>query len=373
MAVRRNPRRAHLLVSTVLGKHLPCDPRLVYGSGRLLGARVADVLTGTDSGIADEGGQLLAAGLAGDSAATTKLLSLCDQHAAAIRTDAVVIGFAETATALGHSVADAITAPYLHSTRRDDGGARAAMFVEEHSHATDHLLLPADPQLLSRPGPLVLVDDELSTGQTALNTIRALQSAAPARVRYLIATLIDLRSSADRARMAELAVELAVEIEVVSLAAGRLELPSDVLARGLALVAAQPAPVASPIQAAQLRSWPVLDWPAGVNSGGRHGFYPSELDGLSAAAMGCAGVLAAQLRQSGARRVLVLGSEELMYAPLRIAMALAGLLDVEVRFSTTTRSPVLSVDDEAYAIRSRLEFPAHDDPVDGPGARYAYN
>ncbi|MGV9301508.1 phosphoribosyltransferase domain-containing protein, partial [Amycolatopsis sp. NPDC003676] len=29
--LRRNPRRAHLLVSTVLGKHLPTDPRVVIG------------------------------------------------------------------------------------------------------------------------------------------------------------------------------------------------------------------------------------------------------------------------------------------------------------------------------------------------------
>jgi hypothetical protein len=46
----------------------------------------------------------------------------------------------------------------------------------------------------------------------------------------------------------------------------------------------------------------------------------------------------------------------------------------EVRFSTTTRSPVLAVDDPGYAIRSRLVFPAHDEPADdGSRERYAYN
>lgn len=44
-----------------------------------------------------------------------------------------------------------------------------------------------------------------------------------------------------------------------------------------------------------------------------------------------------------------------------------------MRYSTTTRSPVLAVDDPGYAIRTRLAFPAHDDPADGPGERYAYN
>ncbi|HEX5566848.1 MAG TPA: cysteine protease StiP domain-containing protein, partial [Streptomyces sp.] len=76
---------------------------------------------------------------------------------------------------------------------------------------------------------------------------------------------------------------------------------------------------------------------------------------------------------AGARRVLVLGCEELMYAPLRLADALTGATTAEVRYSTTTRSPVLAVDEPGYAIRTRLVFPAHDDPSDGPGPRYAYN
>src|SRR6185437_1150301 len=41
IALRRNPKRAQLLVSTVLGKHLPVDPRVAAGAGRLLGALVA--------------------------------------------------------------------------------------------------------------------------------------------------------------------------------------------------------------------------------------------------------------------------------------------------------------------------------------------
>ena len=44
VGLRRNPRRAQLLVSTVLGKHLPADPRVIAGTGRLLGALVARAL-----------------------------------------------------------------------------------------------------------------------------------------------------------------------------------------------------------------------------------------------------------------------------------------------------------------------------------------
>lgn len=115
LALRRNPKRAHLLVSHVLGKHVPQYPSVVYGAGFQLGRRVRELL--------------------GEAGA---------RHA-------VVLGYAETATGLGHAVADGLgTAPYLHSTRRPVAGvARAGGFEESHSHATSHLLLPEDPDLLT--------------------------------------------------------------------------------------------------------------------------------------------------------------------------------------------------------------------------------
>ena len=71
--------------------------------------------------------------------------------------DAMVLGYAETATALGHTVAEALClADYLHSTRRAvDGVPVLGGFEEAHSHATSHLLLPSDPELLTRHRPLV--------------------------------------------------------------------------------------------------------------------------------------------------------------------------------------------------------------------------
>ncbi|NUP31813.1 MAG: hypothetical protein HOU01_08860, partial [Streptomycetaceae bacterium] len=110
----------------------------------------------------------------------------------------------------------------------------------------------------------------------------------------------------------------------------------------------------------------------GLPDGGRHGFSPDHQARLDAALPALGAQVGAAL--AGARRVLVLGFEELMYVPLRLARALADALpEAEVRYSTTTRSPVLAVDDPGYAIRTRLDFPAHDDPADGPGRRYAYN
>ncbi|WP_433139028.1 phosphoribosyltransferase family protein [Actinomadura nitritigenes] len=382
LAVRRNPRRAHLLVSAVLGKHVPTDPRLVYGSGLLLGelvrARLRDEATSVPSGPLNDA-------LAGAPGAAAALRDALREPRPPV--DAIVLGYAETATALGHSVADALGgAYYLHSTRRPvPGFAAYGGFEEEHSHATSHLLLPSDPVALDRDVPLVLVDDELSTGQTVLNTISTLHALRPRR-HYVLAALVDLRGASDRARVDELAARLGTRIDAVSLAGGRVELPDDVLERGTRIVSelsADSAPAGEDTPSggdaasgggaafgvARVR----LDWPHGVPDGGRHGFLPEHRTALEKDLPRLADAVAAEFGD-GASRVLVLGFEELMYAPLRLAEALADVSPgLDVRYSTTTRSPVLAVDDPGYAIRTRLAFPAHDDPADGPGERYAYN
>ncbi|MFF7474912.1 phosphoribosyltransferase domain-containing protein [Streptomyces sp. NPDC008092] len=398
LALRRNPRRAHLLVSNVLGKHVPQSPAVVYGHGFALGRRVRDLL--------------------GEREAR----------------QSVVLGYAETATGLGHAVADGVgLAPYLHSTRRPVAGVTpAGGFEESHSHATSHLLLPEDPALLAGDGPLVLVDDEFSTGNTVLNTIRDLHARYP-RKRYVVVALVDMRSPADAGRLTDFAREIDARVDLVAAASGTVKLPEGVLEKGQELVAryeesaasgvsssaaasgpvAQfPAPlegvaleaddrfthpgargcVESAATAARARTAPTgphpdddrttshrshltrvdLHWPPGLPDGGRHGFTPAHRVRLESALPLIAARVAEAL-PADARRVLTLGFEELMYTPLRVARELEALVTAEVRYSTTTRSPVLAVDDPGYAIRSRLVFPAHDNPADGPGERYAYN
>ncbi len=357
LAVRRNPRRAHLLVSRVLGKHVPTDPDVVHDGGRRLGALVAQAL---------------------DAYRLTRLEVRPD------RGRVVVLGYAETATALGHIVADVLDAPYLHSTRRRvEQVVPLGGFEESHSHAADHLLLPVDPQLLSAlegDGPLVLVDDEISTGSTALQTIAALQQTHP-RAHYVLASLVDLRSLADRERMTAETASLGAAVDVVALATGSIDLPPDVLARGERVVTAQESICASPPPRGGLTGDVVrvvpraAAWGPDVKEGGRHGFLPGDRAVLQAAVTALAGEVATACGPG--RRVHVLGFEELMYAPLRLAQALAlelaGPDGAVVTSSTTTSSPILVVDDPGYPVRSALTFPAHDDPAGGPATRYAYN
>jgi adenine/guanine phosphoribosyltransferase-like PRPP-binding protein len=364
LAVRRNPLRAHLVVSRVLGKHLPVDPRLAYAAARLLGQRAAAALgaPGRPRPLA-----ALAGALHGDTAALAALTFPPDDAAPLARAP-LVIGYAETATALGHAVADAFAgARYLHSTRRAVPGVDpAGSFAEAHSHATEHLLLPADPTWLRGDAPVVLVDDELTTGRTAAATIRALHRIRPRR-HYVVATLLDLRTADDRPVLADTAADLDSRIDVVALAAGEVALPADVLDRGRDLVAAldRPAVTAAGDPPAPVRRIAAA-WPADLPEGGRHGFVASDRAGLRGAVAVLAEEVADGLPPRG--RVLVLGTEELMYMPLLLAADLARHRG-KVYFSSTTRSPVLPVDEPGYAIRTRLRFVA----PDSGGPRFAYN
>ena len=329
LGLRRNPRRAHLLVSTVLGKHLPVPPVEVLAAADRLGDLVTEVL--------------------GDQAK-----------------DATVLGFAETATGLGHCVAARIGARcYLHSTRRRVPGATVeAGFEEGHSHATSHLLTPSNPWLLSGDAPLVLVDDEFSTGATAIGAIRAL-AVRRAHHRYVVASLVDLRAEAHYATMSAVAAELGTRIDSVSLAQGRVTLPDGVIER----VCALPEPALNPpgrrrgtVRRVQ------LSWPASVPDGGRHAFLASDEAGFTRAVAQAATELSTHLDR--ARPVIVVGHEELMYLPLRVAQALADA-GLRALFQTTTRSPAYVLDQPGYPLRRGFRFTAPED--DEAQDRYLYN
>ena len=367
LAARRNPRRAHLLVSNVLGKHIPVDPRVVISTGRLLGELVAEAIGIAAAG--DWSALAITAVRTGDAADLLDGLDgvLAHRPVAPL----AVLGFAETATSLGQLVADQLRAAcYLHSTRRSVPGVPVAgTFEEGHSHATSHLLLPIPTDLLDAAGTLVLVDDELSTGQTAMGTIEAIH-ARRARSRYVVASLIDLRSAADEAEMSLLAERLGCRIDVVSLARGAVDLPdgltpavADTLA-GMTL----PDPVGGSAAAPDVLD---IHWPSGVPDGGRHGILVSDRDAFGRAVASVSRELldAVRSRVPAGGRVVVIGTEELMYLPLRLAATLVPEFDVG--FQSTTRSPVLAVDDPGYPVRRSVRFADAEGSLDAP--RFVYN
>lgn len=317
LALRRNPRRAHLLVSSLLGKHVP--------------ARATEVLS--------------AAG------------ELADLVRAQLPDGALVIGFAETATGLGHGVAAALGATtYAHTTRRGvPSGAAVVSFEEEHSHAVEQVLAVRDQTLWrDRSRPVVLVDDELSSGRTAVNAIRVLQQRWP-RDRYVLASLLDVRSPIDRAGNIAEVRALGAELSTVALVDGTVHLPPDLNSVAAALVAGHREPVIGTGDPVPVTTWQ-LDVDAPLT--GAYGWSAADERALQRAVDELAPKLA------GAGSILVLGDEECLYPGQLLAAALGAWS------SSTTRSPALVVDAVGYPLRTALGFGATDDPA---RAAYAYN
>jgi hypothetical protein len=253
-------------------------------------------------------------------------------------------------------------APCWHTTRRPaPPGSEVLRFDEEHSHATDQSLAVLDDAPLRDGRPLVLVDDELTTGKTAVNAIRALHARWP-RPRYVLASLVDCRNDELRAAVAAAVRDLGAQLSTVSLLDAQVGLPADVLPRTRAFIASLP------------------ETPAIFNGTRAHVSFtdvmlPDELPALALAGWSPGQEQAARRAMSAAAdslpvardgRTLVLGDEELMYPPQLLAASFGD----DVRTSTTTRTPAVVIDRPGYPLRTVLDFGSTDD---GHRAAHAYN
>lgn len=171
-AARVSSKRKFLLVSKVLGKHYPVSPQMMAWSYRALARRV--------------------------------LSSGVGQHS-------LWLGMAETATGLGYGVFEAAcfegvkNALFMQTTRYFLSGVQRLAFEEAHSHATDFFLYypsqPEDRQRFLTADTLVLIDDEISTGNTFLRLIKAYQAVNPKLAKVFIVSLVNFAHADDRAAL----------------------------------------------------------------------------------------------------------------------------------------------------------------------------
>ena len=164
-AARRNTKRGFLILSQVLGRHLPSRPSDMEAASSQLARALVNAEPRLD-------GPLL------------------------------FVGLAETAVCLGQSVFHAFVdhtgradALFSHSTRQRIDADVMARFEEPHSHASAHLIyLPDDPahQALARSArTLVLVDDEITTGATLRNLALEVLKVSPAIEKIFMLSFTD--------------------------------------------------------------------------------------------------------------------------------------------------------------------------------------
>ena len=344
VARRHNPKRQVLFVSPVLGKHLAVAPATSLAAGMALGSLVEQALGAPVDGAPMA---VLAEALATGTPPT--VAAVAPRPSAVVQ--AVVIGFAETATGLGHAVRRRLGPGPLSHTTRLPAGTPLVTCAEAHSHAVDHAVHHADPAFLATDVPVVIVDDEQTTGSTALDLIAAIQARWP-RSRYLVASLVDWRTPVLRERVAEVAASVGTTIDTVSLIDAVADVAEAVPAP--AWTRPVPAPPAGPVTRWELAVGPPT---------ARRGWTEEHQAGIDRQVADAAGPLRAARHGD---RALVLGTEELMYLPMVFGLHLGE----GVVTRSTTRSPVVAADAPGYPITDRVSFA----PLDGgAGERHLYN
>ncbi|MEF7562982.1 phosphoribosyltransferase family protein [Bacillus infantis] len=367
MAARINKKRSFLFVSKLLGKHLPIHPEKGLITGELLAARYAELKEGLPLPETEE---LLQAFLL-DPGVSRPSIPFVDK-----KYNPVIIGFAETATALGHSFYNAFKAAgYFHTTRETLPEAVSIIdFEEEHSHATSHRCY-ADRELLDNQREVILVDDEMTTGKTAVNIIRSIQAEFP-RSEYTVASILDWRSQENQAAFQMLEKELGITINSVSLLKGEMQAAGEPViqtniedrkrdAGGSSICFINLSESGLSFEKA---GSPSITLGGGIcnipylKGTGRFGLQKGaeepERDLEAAAA------LLAKSRKGD--HTLVLGTGEFMYIPMKVASQMGE----GVFFQSTTRSPVHVLDREGYGAREGLSFP---NPEDADIRQFVYN
>ena len=309
-ASRKSNRRGFVFVSKVLGKHWPVRP--------------------------------------------SRFDACCLEIARKIKVEqkpVLVVGMAETATGLGHGVYESLqrihdslnerTSLFVHGTRYRVEGVPALTFEETHSHATTHWLhMPEsqkDREVLSQAKSLVIVDDEQTTGRTALALTRSIGKWCPNLSSVTIACLTDFISDADREHFVEAA---GMECNFVSLLNGSYSFHPD--------TSYQHIDIRQTVRGSNHTKVPWNFGRLGI-SGTRN--YEDEIIGPKSI--------------STSEKILVLGTGEFQYPAICYARALEKQ-GHDVHFQSTTRSPLLVSGD----LKSMLEFA---DPYGEEIQNYLYN
>lgn len=363
MAARINKKRGFLFVSKMLGKHIPVDPYKPLLASGMLALSYYESVTNT----ALEHIQSVRDGfLSNEREELSRAYDLLKSKPLKLQEAPIVIGFAETATALGHAVFDCFDeAYYIHTTRESvDELTPEFNFREEHSHAVDQRCY-ANESILRKNHPILLVDDEITTGKTCLNIIKELHAKYP-RNHYSVLSLLDWRSKEHINQYSNLEKELGITINVHALLKGTIDFNGKPLEEPLNQFHSSKCNRSSGVVvkshdlSAHFRRLPGSNY---LTDSGRFGIDDSVKTKIEESCQNASNQLNREI-QGG--KTLCLGTGEFMYIPMKIASYLHG----DVYYHSTTRSPVQPLDSEGYAIRSGFTFA---NPEDQEVQHYVYN
>ena len=373
MATRINKKRSFLFVSKVLGKHLAVNPKIPLLVGYLLSMRYNEIVFGQKDDRAKE----VAKAIQTKRNIDEVLLSL-ENKQLNLTAPTTFIGFAETATALGHAVFSSFqeNGRYIHTTREHVNEVHSVIdFEEEHSHATSHRVYAKDSSFFNDKSDVVLVDDEVTTGKTAINIIRTIKNEYPQKESFTVISILDWRTPEHRERYHQLEKELNITIHVVSLIDGIVTVTGEPKLKNESTI--NVSEVSSVVSHIKLQNFTpemyeivtstnvdgMINNSPYLKATGRFGLdnegqkkFSCEFEALGKKLM--------EMRKG--KKTLIIGTGEFMYVPMKVATYMGS----DVYLQSTTRSPIYQSDEFGYTIKNKFVF---DSPENSGVTNHLYN
>lgn len=314
-----NKKRSFLLVNPLQGKHVPCSPRTALCLFHDLAQQLND--------------------LAKDETL-------------------LIIGFAETATAIGAAIAACRPdhAFYIQTTREFMSDADYLFFSETHSHAAEQKLVKNRlSDMLRQADRVIFAEDEVTTGNTILNAIDAIcREYGALDLKFGVISILNGMSAEnlENFRRRNIACTCLLPLEKRNYEEHLSRYEYD----PLLCIQPEPAALPSQLQAAD----DVLV--SGYSNPRLGGSMKEYLDSCHLLVKAVTEQI--HVKDLEGKDVLVLGTEEFMFPPLLLAGALEGRYRcASVRFHATTRSPILPCGAEDYPVFSRISLRSVYDPA----------
>lgn len=353
-----NKKRDFLFISKLLGKHLEVNPDICKATGHLLASikypelysdDIIEFIKGEDINIKQE---------------LNKTINTAN--------NVLVIGFAETATGLGMAVASKINNCIYQTTTREQvlNVDTLFNFEEEHSHATTHTFLKLLNYNLNDFDEIILVDDEITTGNSMLNLIKELKSRCNV-TNYSVLSILDWRDIHQINKYKDFCVKNNLSINVYSILSGTIVNDQFNIYNDDCVLNNEK--LTDVVDLTGEFSNITLNTKFGekkyLKNTGRFGVKHHHILNIEKHAKAIAEQINDVVNPN--ENILVLGHGENIYIPSRIA----SYINANVKFKTTTRSPIYCdgeiikdkkafiVDNETYFFYNRKDAESNFDKV----------
>lgn len=315
-----NTKRSYLVVDPLQGKHVPVEPSKALNLFKSLAEKFQGKY---------EGERLL------------------------------LIGFAETATAIGAQAAITLGTKYIQTTREVIPDARYLFFSEAHSHATEQKLVKDDiDRVINDIDRIVFIEDEVTTGNTIMNIIKIITKEYQKKIKFAVASLLNGMTEESLKIYQDEKIELHYLVKTDHSGYGAVA--EQYRCDGLYICAIpenhthESADI--DVQSEKNMREHIISIPGWMNA---RRFVDAKQ--YEAACKKLAKTVITETVVKQGERVLVIGTEEFMYPALLTGYEIEKMGCV-VRCHSTTRSPIAVSTEEEYPLHCRYELRSLYDP-----------